>query len=83
MKLCFYCKEPIILDGNRIQHKSLLKEQKKSQRQHKEEQQQIQENGGHLIICCCGNHFYTLFPIPTTPPSDECPYCNKCIIQFK
>jgi hypothetical protein len=36
----------------------------------------IKENGGIQIKCSCGNSFYTIFPLETYPPCDNCPYCG-------
>jgi hypothetical protein len=44
-------------------------------------QDQIRENGGTKIECSCGKTFYTLFPIETMPPCDDCPYCHKTYFE--
>ena len=36
----------------------------------------IKENGGIQIKCSCGNSFYTIFPLETYPPCDNCPHCG-------
>lgn len=70
MDNCLYCNRPI---SNRLQHDNAVQNRK---REFSESQDFINSNGGKHIVCGCGNTFYTLFPIETYPPCDDCPNCG-------
>lgn len=52
------------------------KNDKKKQINYIKSQNNIKENGGIQINCSCGNSFYTIFPLETYPPCDNCPHCG-------
>lgn len=51
-------------------------ENEKKQSEYIQSQLNIKQSGGTQINCSCGTSFYTLFPLETFPPMDNCPHCE-------